>query len=150
MIQSVPALIAAVEFGGYINPFKVLPVVVLLLIFARLITWIDKDADAAHLPREMVNTGVFLAGLAGFVAFFFLPNFWVALGAMVALTVYVTVPPTGSKMTVSLRGPLPALLPRTPAEPTLVQVTSVRAAGKVSATTTPVAALAPALVTTMV
>ena len=59
-------------------------------------------------------------------------------------------PPAGMKVMVSLMGPLPELLPRTPAEPTLVQVTSVRVAGKVSATTTLVAALGPALVTTMV
>ena len=60
-------------------------------------------------------------------------------------------PPTGMKVTVSLMLPLPlASLPVTPAEPTLVQVTPVRVAGKVSATTTLVAALGPALVTTMV
>ena len=38
----------------------------------------------------------------------------------------------------------------TPVEPTLVQVTPVRLAGKGSATRTLVAALGPALVTTMV
>ena len=55
------------------------------------------------------------------------------------------------KLTVSLILPLPlASWPVTPAEPTLVQVTPVRLTGKVSATTTSVAALGPALVTTMV
>src|SRR4029077_9341632 len=75
----------------------------------------------------------------------------VAAGLMVAVTVYVIVPPTGMKVTVSLMLPLPlASLPTTPAEPTLVQVAPVRVAGRVSATTTLVAALGPALVTTMV
>ena len=68
-----------------------------------------------------------------------------------AVKVKVTVPPTGSRSTVSLMGPLPlASLPTTPAVLALVQVTPVRVAGKVSATSTLVAALGPALLTTMV
>ena len=75
----------------------------------------------------------------------------VAVGSMGAVTVYVTVPPTGMKVTVSLMSPLPdGSLPVTPAEPTLVQVTPVSAAGKGSVTTASVAALGPLLVTTIV
>ena len=36
-----------VEVGGYINPWKILPPLVLLFVWGRLLTWIDKDTDAA-------------------------------------------------------------------------------------------------------
>ena len=55
------------------------------------------------------------------------------------------------KVTVSLILPVPLTsLSTTPVEPTPVQVTLVRAAGQVSVTRTPVAALGPSLLTTMV
>lgn len=82
-MDSVTVLMAAIDLSGYINPLKLLPVVLLLLIWARLLTWMDKDAVAAHLPREILNAGMFLLGLGGFAAFFFLPNFWIALGVLV-------------------------------------------------------------------
>ena len=75
-------LLAAVDLTGYISLFKLLPVLVLLLIWARLVTWMDKDAENAHLPRELFNAGIFGSGFAGFVLFFFLPNFWIAFGVL--------------------------------------------------------------------
>lgn len=75
-------IVAAVEGGGYINPFKLIPPVLILLVWTRLLTWVDKDAEAAHLPRVGLNVS-FLSGLVlGFALFFFLPNFFVALGGL--------------------------------------------------------------------
>src|SRR5690349_24671109 len=54
--------------GGYVSIFKAVAVLVLLLIWTRLLTWTDKDAVAAHLPRETLN----IANLAGLVLAFFL------------------------------------------------------------------------------
>ena len=59
-------LMAAVEVGQYINLWKLLPVLILLLIWARLLTWMDKDAINAHLPRLILNSieiGVLIVGL---------------------------------------------------------------------------------------
>ena len=77
------ALLAAVDAGGYVSIWKLLPIVVLLLLWARMLTWIDKDAEAAHLPREALNTGIFLTGIIAFLAFFFIPNFWIALSVLI-------------------------------------------------------------------
>jgi type II secretory ATPase GspE/PulE/Tfp pilus assembly ATPase PilB-like protein len=82
-MHSATALMAAVEVGGYVSILKLIPVIIILLAFARLMTWIDKDATAAHLPRQALNSGIFIAGLVGVAAFFLLPNFWLSLLALV-------------------------------------------------------------------
>ena len=48
-------LMAAVEVGDYINLWKLLPVLILLIIWARLLTWMDKDAIDAHLPAAIAE-----------------------------------------------------------------------------------------------
>src|SRR5262245_2387576 len=71
-------IVAQLSYGPYISPWKVLPVLVVLLVWAKLLTWIDKDAEDAHLPRLALNSG-FLGGLvAAFLIFLFLPGFIVA------------------------------------------------------------------------
>ncbi len=72
----------------------------------------------------------------------------VAPALMVALTVYVTLPPAG-KLTVSLMLPEPLAVHVPPLAPTQVQV-AVRAVGKVSATVAPVTSLGPAFEAVMV
>lgn len=74
-------VIAFVDTGGYIDGLKLLPILIVLLLWARLLTWVDKDAEAAHLPRQMLNTVLLAAGVAGFGLFLFLPNYWIALGS---------------------------------------------------------------------
>jgi hypothetical protein len=75
-------IVATIEGGGYISLIKLAPVLIVLLLWARLLTWIDKDAPAAHLPRIGLNVG-FLSGMAaGFALFFFLPGFLVAFAAL--------------------------------------------------------------------
>jgi type II secretory ATPase GspE/PulE/Tfp pilus assembly ATPase PilB-like protein len=72
------AFVAAVEVGGYVSALKALPVLLLLLLWARLLTWVDKDAPAAHLPRDGINAA-FVGGLiVGFALFFYLPTFLIA------------------------------------------------------------------------
>lgn len=71
-------MLAALSYGPYINPWKLLPVLVVVLLWTKLMTWADKDADDAHLPRFALNTA-FLGGLcAAFMLFVFLPGFAVA------------------------------------------------------------------------
>src|SRR3982751_2189258 len=72
------AFVAKGEVGGYVRALKALPVLLVLLLWGRFLTWVDKDAPAAHLPRDGINAG-FLAGLViGFGLFFFLPTFLIA------------------------------------------------------------------------
>src|SRR5687768_16643899 len=72
------AFVAAVQVGGYVSALKALPVLLVLLVWCRLLTWVDKDAPAAHLARDMLNSA-FVAGMVlGFGLFFFLPGFLIA------------------------------------------------------------------------
>jgi general secretion pathway protein E len=72
-------LLAAIEYGWYINPWKVLAILVLLGVWARLLTWADKDAEAAHLPRIALNT-TFLGGMIlAFILLLMVPGFGIAL-----------------------------------------------------------------------
>jgi type II secretory ATPase GspE/PulE/Tfp pilus assembly ATPase PilB-like protein len=81
----VSQLLAAVEYGQYVSAVKSIPLVILLLIWARLLTWMDKDAEAAHLPRMALNTGGLLGLLIAFALFLFLPNYWLALAGLLVI-----------------------------------------------------------------
>ncbi|HEV2295246.1 MAG TPA: ATPase, T2SS/T4P/T4SS family [Tepidisphaeraceae bacterium] len=72
----------SVPVGQYISVWKVLPVLVLLLIWARLLTWIDKDAPEVLLPRDLINAGMILGFVAAFALFLVLPGFVVAFAVL--------------------------------------------------------------------
>src|SRR4051812_22899009 len=76
-------LMAVVEVGQYINLWKLLPVLILLMIWARLLTWMDKDAVDAHLPRLMLNSVMIGIMLLGLLIFLFMPSYMVALAVFV-------------------------------------------------------------------
>jgi type II secretory ATPase GspE/PulE/Tfp pilus assembly ATPase PilB-like protein len=78
-------LLSAVDVAMYIQPWKLIPPVVVLLLFARLATWADKDSQTAHLPRVPVNLGVMGVGALGFLLFFIVPNFVLGTVALVVL-----------------------------------------------------------------
>ncbi len=82
-----PVLAEVPQFGQYVSGPKCIPLIIILLIWARLLTWIDKDAEAAHLPRMALNLA-FLSGLVfGFFLFLYLPNYLAALGGLLAIFV---------------------------------------------------------------
>jgi general secretion pathway protein E len=78
-------LLADVSVGGYASIWKSVLVVLVLLIWARLLTWIDKDAEAAHLPRTALNLGMLLTGILAFGLFFALPMFALAFPVLIFL-----------------------------------------------------------------
>ena len=79
--------LAEVQVGGYVSALKTLPVILLLLLWARLLTWVDKDAPAAHLPRTAINTG-FLGGMIlAFFLLLFLPGYVIAFPAFVFIMI---------------------------------------------------------------
>ena len=83
-------LAAAVEGGGYVSVWKILIALVILFVWTRLLTWVDKDTQNAYLPREPLN-GAFLGGaVLAFLLFFILPNFWVCLAAIVGILLVET------------------------------------------------------------
>jgi general secretion pathway protein E len=84
--MSVSAM-AVIQFGGYVNPWKVAAIVVLLIPWVKLLAWSDKDAVAARLPREYVNTGTLGLLVVGYFLFFLLPGFGLAFGLLVGLFV---------------------------------------------------------------
>ncbi|MGF1632657.1 MAG: ATPase, T2SS/T4P/T4SS family [Phycisphaerae bacterium] len=69
------SVVAYMPYGGYVSLLKLLPFLVLLLVWVRLLTWVDKDTERAHLPRELVNAGLFAGLVTGCVLFFVLPGF---------------------------------------------------------------------------
>lgn len=79
------ALLGAIQGGDYINAFKLIPPLLILFVWARLLTWADKDAVDAHLPRVPLNLS-FLGGFVlAFALFFLLPNFWIAFAVLLLL-----------------------------------------------------------------
>ena len=77
--------LAAIQFGGYVSPWKVLPVLLLLLAWARLLTWIDKDSTPSHLPRAGINSVMLGVLVLGYLLFFLLPGFPVAFSVLLVL-----------------------------------------------------------------
>lgn len=74
--------LSAVEVGPYISWWKSALALVVILLWARLLTWIDKDSDRAHLPRAAINSGMIAALILGFFAFLMLPQFGVAFAVL--------------------------------------------------------------------
>lgn len=79
------SLLAAVEVGGYLSVWKAIPVLIVLFIWTRFLTWVDKDAEAAFLPREAINGGFMGGAVLGFALFFILPNFWICFAILFVL-----------------------------------------------------------------
>src|SRR5436305_9907390 len=79
-------VMAAIDGGGYLSTLKILPALLILLVWARLMTWADKDAEAAHLPRIPLNLS-FLSGLiVAYGLFFYLPGFLFGLAALILIS----------------------------------------------------------------
>src|SRR5882724_9506336 len=76
---------AQIAGGGYVSIIKILPALLMLLMWAKLLTWADKDAVAAHLPRVPLNLGM-LGGLIGaYFLFFLVPYYFVAMPLLVVV-----------------------------------------------------------------
>ena len=76
-------LLQVVPVGGYVSIWKVIPFLVVFLLWLRLLTWTDKDAPASHLPGEMLMLA-FSGGLLGaFLLFLLLPGFWISFPVFV-------------------------------------------------------------------
>ena len=77
-----PMLAQAISTGEYVSWWKALIFILILLPWARLMTWADKDSIYAHLPRAGLNAGMIGGLIAAVVLFLFVPNFWIALGVV--------------------------------------------------------------------
>ncbi|MEA2708442.1 MAG: hypothetical protein QOF78_1043, partial [Phycisphaerales bacterium] len=73
----------AVPVGEYVSWWKPIPLLIVLLLWGRLVTWIDKDAPEVMLPRIPLNTGNILGGILGFALFFLLPSYALGLVALI-------------------------------------------------------------------
>jgi general secretion pathway protein E len=78
-------LAAAVPTGDYVNGLKVIPVVVVLLVWLRLLTWVDKDTLANNMARDGINAALLGGVVIAFAAFMFLPTFLVAFPVLVGV-----------------------------------------------------------------
>jgi general secretion pathway protein E len=66
-------ILATIPTGPYINGYVALALVILLFVWARLLTWVDKDAPACHLPRQIINAGMFGGLLLAVFLFLMVP-----------------------------------------------------------------------------
>lgn len=71
-------LMQVVPVGGYVSIWKVVPFLLVLVLWLRLLTWADKDAPAAHLPREMLMFAFSGGLLLAAILFLVVPSYWVA------------------------------------------------------------------------
>ncbi len=78
-------VIAAAEFGNFISWWKILPFLVLFLVWAKLLTWVDKDTIAAFLPRSAINGGMFAGFALATLLFFSLPGLVLSLLAFITI-----------------------------------------------------------------
>jgi type II secretory ATPase GspE/PulE/Tfp pilus assembly ATPase PilB-like protein len=86
-MESSQLLAAAVQVGQYISIWKMVPILIVLLIWARLLTWADKDSVDAHLPRQPLNAA-FLGGMIAALALFLMvPGFPLALAVFMFVMV---------------------------------------------------------------
>src|SRR5947207_1400520 len=68
--------------GGYAAWWKVIPLVIVLILWGRLVTWIDKDCQPILLPRVPLAVGNLIGGILGFLLFFLLPGFPIGFAAL--------------------------------------------------------------------
>ena len=77
-------LAASAPVGPYTAWWKVIPLMIVVLLWGRLITWSDKDSQEVLLPRVPLNIGNLLLGILGLFLFFVLPGFPIALLVLIA------------------------------------------------------------------
>lgn len=85
----ISVLAALPDRSSYINPYKILVVVVLLFAWAYIVQWIDRDTDVVKTKREHWNTIVAAGSFVAFFALFIPPwsgilflagvGFWLAV-----------------------------------------------------------------------
>jgi type II secretory ATPase GspE/PulE/Tfp pilus assembly ATPase PilB-like protein len=78
-------LIAAGDFGPWTNAWKALPFLLVLMVWLRLLTWVDKDSRHALMPRELVNAGMISGLLLGIAIFLLIGNWILGMFAMLAI-----------------------------------------------------------------
>ena len=85
MVLPVLAAFDYQSYGSFINGWLLIPIILLAMPWLRMMTWADKDAVNARLPRETIN-GINLAGFALACALLVLiPNYLGALAAFILL-----------------------------------------------------------------
>ena len=88
MVSSLLSLLSqAVPVGEYVSWWKPIPVLIVLLLWGRLVTWIDKDAPEVMLPRVPLNTGNVLGFVFGMALFFLLPGYPIGLTALILVVI---------------------------------------------------------------
>jgi general secretion pathway protein E len=82
-VARLAAPLAAVQPGPYTAWWKFIPLLIVVLLWGRLVTWIDKDSEEVLLPRMGLNAGNLIGGIVAFALFFLLPSYALGLLAMI-------------------------------------------------------------------
>ncbi len=79
------ASLSAVQVGFYISLWKLFLVVPFLIVWCRLLTWADKDAQVAYLPREWINLGNLGGLILASLLLFLIPYYFVGLALFIVI-----------------------------------------------------------------
>ncbi|MEK6643151.1 MAG: ATPase, T2SS/T4P/T4SS family [Planctomycetota bacterium] len=71
--------------GAYISPFKLVAFVLCFLLWAHNAGWVQSDIKKIRIPPGAWTPLVFFSGIAGLLAFLFIPLFWIGLLIFAAL-----------------------------------------------------------------
>ncbi|MFT3788744.1 MAG: ATPase, T2SS/T4P/T4SS family [Tepidisphaeraceae bacterium] len=69
-------------YGSYLAWWPLIPLMLVLLVWTKLLTWIDKDCKKAVLPREILGAGNLGGLLLAILLFFMLPGAGLAIAAL--------------------------------------------------------------------
>jgi type II secretory ATPase GspE/PulE/Tfp pilus assembly ATPase PilB-like protein len=76
---------ATVGGDAFVSWWKIALLLLMLVIWMRVLQWIDKDAEPARLPRDVINSVEWALLVVALVIVVVLPAFPMVLGAMVVL-----------------------------------------------------------------
>src|SRR5262249_47652210 len=82
-------LASAPTSGIYVNPFKLLAVVVLFSIWAWFAQWVDKDTVAVNTFRVLWNLNVLACGAVALACGLFIPLVFIATPAMAVIIITI-------------------------------------------------------------
>jgi type II secretory ATPase GspE/PulE/Tfp pilus assembly ATPase PilB-like protein len=89
LVSSFPLLGAEPSFprgsGFYFNLLKLIPVILVYLCWLRTCWWVDADARDLKLPLETWNPLMFLTGMAGMIAIWLFPWFFLSFPLLIIL-----------------------------------------------------------------
>jgi hypothetical protein len=79
------SLLAIVEYGGYVAPYKLLMVLGLFLTWMPLVNWVYMDSQAVRTDKRVWTGTIAITGAAALWVWLLVPVFWIGFFIYVIL-----------------------------------------------------------------